>query len=275
MALEKRKIGDLEIAYRITGDAGARPIVLIHGLTASMRDWGFTVKPLAEAGWRVLTPDNPGHGESSAPGDASAYAMTAVADVQHALSVELGFAPAVVVGHSMGGAVAEEYAIRHGGDVSALVLVDSAGGSPRDHPVSMEREEFAALERITALGQGMEAVWELHQERGMWASVTGLPPPVQTFFKARFCRCSPPGYIHGDRQMHGRRNTVAELGGFAKPALVICGEHEDALMQGTSNELAAALPQARLAMIPKAGHSPQFENAAAFNAALLAFLKTV
>ncbi len=275
MTLEKRTIGGVEIAYRIAGDASGRPIILIHGLTASMRDWWLNVKPLAEAGWRVLTPDNPGHGDSSAPGEAGAYAMTAVADGLHELAVELGFAPAVIVGHSMGGAVAEEYAIRHGGDVSALVLVASAGGSQRPYPPSAEREALAEIERVTALEQGMDAVWALHQERGMWASVSGLPPSVQAFFKARFCRCSAPGYIHGDRQMKARRNTVAELGGFAKPALVVCGENEEALMQGTSRELAAALPQGRLVMVPKVGHSPQFEDAAAFNAALLAFLAAV
>lgn len=131
MALEKRTIDGVEIAYRIAGEAGARPIVLIHGLTANMRDWFSNVKPLAEAGWRVLTPDCPGHGGSSAPDEPCAYAMPQVADRLHALAAELGFAPAVIMGHSMGGAIAEEYAIRHGADVSALVLVDSAGGKSR------------------------------------------------------------------------------------------------------------------------------------------------
>jgi pimeloyl-ACP methyl ester carboxylesterase len=246
--------------------------MLVHGLTANVRDWMFTVKPLTDAGWRVVTSDNPGHGDSSAPLEPSAYAIAHVADVLHRLAALLGFAPAAIVGHSMGGAIAEEYAVRHGEDVDALVLVASAGGSPRPYRRTAEMDAFAEVERSVALNRGMEAVWELHQERGRWASVKGLEPQAQAFLKARFCKCSPQGYLYGDRQLHGRRNTVADLGRFAKKALVVCGEHEEVLMKGTSAELAAALPNARRVTIPKAGHSPQFENPAAFNAALLGFL---
>lgn len=272
MTLDKRTIDGVELAYRIAGDAGARPIVLIHGWTANLHDWTSNVKPLAEAGWRVLTPDQPGHGDSAAPREPTFYSMANIADVLHQLAVELGFAPAVIVGHSMGGAVAEEYAIRHGGDVDALVLVASAGGSPRLYPKMPEADAIAATERALAFEQGMEAVWELHQERGLWACAKGLSPPVREFLKARFCKCSPQGYIHAGGGMHGRRNTVADLGAFSKKALVICGENEEPLMQGTSRELAVALPNARLATIPRAAHSPQFENAEAFNAVLLEFL---
>jgi pimeloyl-ACP methyl ester carboxylesterase len=270
--METRVIDGIELAYRISGDAGAKPIVLIHGLTANMRDWMFTVKPLMEAGWRVLTADNPGHGDSSAPLEPATYEMAHVADVLHRLAMELGFAPAVIVGHSMGGAIAEEYAVRHGEHVDGLVLVASAGGSPRPYVRTPEMDVFADVEKDVALNQGMEAVWELHQERGMWASVKGLEPQARAFLKARFCKCSPQGYLYGDRQLHGRRNTVADLRRFTKKALVVCGEHEEALMKGTSADLAAAVPDARQVTIPKAGHNPQFENPAAFNAALLGFL---
>src|SRR5471030_278960 len=111
--MKTRLIDGVEITYRISGDAGARPIILLHGLIANMRDWMFTVIPLTEAGWRVLTPDNPGHGDSSSPSEPEFYAITHTADMIHGLAKELGFAPAVIVGHSMGAAIAEEYAIRH------------------------------------------------------------------------------------------------------------------------------------------------------------------
>jgi pimeloyl-ACP methyl ester carboxylesterase len=270
LPLEKRTIDGVSLAYRITGEG--RPVVLIHGLTANMRDWFRNVKPLAEAGFRVLTPDLPGHGGSSAPQQQSVYAMAHIADVLHELASELGFAPAAVVGHSMGGAVAEEYAVRHSEDVSALVLVDSAGGSPRAYVRTPQMVEFAELERNVAFAQGMGAVWDLHQERGMWASVKGLQPQVQKFLKSRFCECSPQGYIYGDRQMNERRNTISDLRTFLKKSLVICGENEATLLKGTSAELAAALPNATFVEISKAGHSPQFENADVFNASLIEFL---
>jgi pimeloyl-ACP methyl ester carboxylesterase len=273
MPSQKRTIDGVELAYRISGEG--RPIVLIHGLAANMRDWSLTVKPLAEAGWRVLTPETPGHGDSAAPPDREAYGMASVADRLHGLAVALGFAPAVIVGHSMGGAIAEEYAARHGGDVAALVLVASAGGAPRPYVRTPQMDAFAAEERATVLEHGMQAAWDLHQARGTWASVQHMPPAVQAFFRARFLRCAPLGYAYGDDALQGRRDTTDDLRRFDKPALVICGAHEEPLMRGTSAALAAALPRARLVEIANAGHGLQYENAAAFNAALLAFLRTV
>lgn len=271
--MEKRAIDGVDIAYRVSGEPGGKPIVLMHGATANMRDWFLTVKPLAAAGWRVLTPDMPGHGGSSAPDDIAVYAMTAVADRLHALAAGLGFAPAVIVGHSMGGAVAEEYAIRHGGDVAALVLVDSAGGAPRDFPRTPEFEAFLAEEKQLAYGPGgMEALWEMHQARGAWSSVKGLPPPVQAFFKARFCSCSANGYFLGGVALAARRDTVPELSRIGQRTLVTLGEREEPFLTQVSESLAAAIPNARLVKIPGAGHSPQFENADAFNAVLLEFL---
>jgi pimeloyl-ACP methyl ester carboxylesterase len=275
MPLEKRTIDGVELAYRVTGDAAARPIVLIHGLTANMLDWRLTVKPLTEAGWRVLTPDCPGHGDSSALLDASAYAMTRVADLLHKLAVELGFAPAVIAGHSMGGAIAEEYVIRHGADVGALVLVDSAGGKPRRAEPDAALRDLIATERKLAFAQGMEAVWDFHQEHGMWASAKHAPPAIRQMLKARFCTVSPQGHVYGDEALGTRRDTRPELRQYAKQALVVCGENEIPELKKAAEELADALPGARRETIEGAWHSPQVENAAAFNAVLLDFLKAL
>ncbi len=54
----------------------------------------------------------------------------------------------------------------------------------------------------------------------------------------RFVRCSPQGYIHGSKMMHGRRNTLADLERFTKKTLVVCGEHEEQLMKGHFGQLA-------------------------------------
>src|SRR5262245_8219758 len=120
--MKKEVIRGVEIAYHALGDTNAKPIVLIHGLTATAGDWRQTASALVEEGWRVLSPDCPGHGSSSAPRDAEAYAMEGVADVLHMLAQTLGWDPAVIVGNSMGGAIAQEYAIRHPGSVMGLVL---------------------------------------------------------------------------------------------------------------------------------------------------------
>ena len=91
-------IDGVELSGHVAGLPEGRPIVLLHGLTASSTDWSFTLPPLIEEGWRVLSPDLPGHGRSSAPSESAAYRMERVADLVHVFAGELGFAPAVDLG---------------------------------------------------------------------------------------------------------------------------------------------------------------------------------
>jgi pimeloyl-ACP methyl ester carboxylesterase len=275
VGVEKRTIDGIELAAHMAGEPGARPIVLLHGLTASARDWTLTIKPLTQAGWRVLSPDLPGHGQSSAPKDPAAYGMERVADLAHGLAQALGWAPAVIVGASMGGAVAQEYAIRHPADVAALVLVDSAGDPRQPLPRSPEQADFAEREFALALEQGMQAVWELHQTERGWLYAGGFAPQVQTWRKARFCRTSPEGYLYSDRALADRRKTLPDLARIDCRTLVICCEHEEPFLRVVAEDLAATIPRAEYATIPRAWHSPQIENSRAFNATLLKFLASL
>ena len=184
-----------------------------------------------------------------------------------------GFAPGVVIGHSFGGAIAEAYAVRHPADVTALVLVDTAGGPQRAdaHPPDIQapphdrERDFGLFARHGSRG-------DLHQEHGLWASAVGCSPQARAYLKARFCRVSPQGYIHSFPAMVERPDSLPELGRLKPRTLVICGEHETEPMLDTSREMAASIPGARLEVIPRAGHTPQFENAARFNEVLLGFL---
>ena len=274
--MERATIAGVELAFETSGDPAGRGVVIIHGLTASVPEWRRTATGLARAGWRTLAADNPGHGESSAPEDAAAYEAANIADLLHGLAVERGCAPAVLIGHSWGGMIAEEYAIRHPGDVAALVLVDSAGGGPRAYPPRDEATRaLYRREQDIVLNQGMGALWDYHQAHGLWGSVAGAPPETQARLKARFCRTSPQGYLFGNQSLGGRRDTLADLARLTVRTLVVRGEHEDALMTQTSREIAAAIPGARLEVIAGAGHSPHIENPRAFNAALLAFMAQV
>jgi pimeloyl-ACP methyl ester carboxylesterase len=270
--VEKTTIEGIDIAYRVAGEAGGRPIVLIHGYTGNTRNWALSVKPLVQGGWRTLTADNPGHGYSAAPEDAGAYTMWAMADLQHALAKATGFAPAVVVGHSMGGAIAEEYTIRHPESVAALVLVDSAGGGPREDAMMSAMARGMEKARTIARAEGMAALWDYQVESGGRPLPAGITQEMRDFLRNEFALTSTAGYIHCGQGMRDRRNTLPELAALAKPTLVIRGENENPGLVEAADGLAAAIPGARYEVIAGAAHSPQFENAGRFNEVLGAFL---
>src|SRR5439155_1509474 len=112
-------------------DAGrGAPVVFLHGLGASMYAWRNNLGAVAAAGFRVIAFDNRGFGLSDkppAPYDNAAYARLAIAFMD-----SLGLPDAVLVGHSMGGAIAAEVAIEHPPRVRGLILVGSAGLGTRE-----------------------------------------------------------------------------------------------------------------------------------------------
>jgi pimeloyl-ACP methyl ester carboxylesterase len=119
------------VAYRLAGDRVGDPIILIHGITASSAVWQPVAERLA-ARHTVLAPDLLGHGESAKPrGD---YSMGAFASGIRDLALSLEIEPASVVGHSLGGGVAMQFAYQFPERTGRLALVSSGGLGRRVHP---------------------------------------------------------------------------------------------------------------------------------------------
>lgn len=270
--MERATVNGVELGYLVAGEPGSRSAVLIHGYTGNIRNWALTVKPLVAGGWHTLSADNPGHGSSSSPDDAGVYTIPAMADLHHALAMSLGFTPAVVIGHSMGGAIAEEYALRHPEAVSALVLVDSAGGGPREDAQMAAMATMMQQARGIAQEKGMAALWDYQVAAGMRPGIDKLAPELGDYLRSEFALTSVTGYLNCGLGMRDRRNTLPQLGTWRKPALVVRGENEAPGLVQASNGLAAAISGARYEIVPGAAHSPQFENASRFNEILLDFL---
>ena len=267
-------IAGIELSYRTAGAEGRTPVLFIHGFTGNLRNWSLQVKALiAHGGYRTLSVDNPGHGDSSAPDDPSVYAMHNVADVLHQLAVGLDFAPAIVFGHSMGGAIAEEYAIRHPEHVKALVLVGSAGGASGAERADMATSSDALRDDYQRGGMG--AVYDTRQARTPFPGYADLPQQTRDFLRAEFMRTSWPGFEYGSRALHERAETLTALAGLHKPTLITHGSSESDALKRVADDLALTIPGARRVVIPSAGHSPQFENAEAFNREMFTFLDSL
>src|SRR5438309_5866039 len=119
------------VVYRVAGSGG--PVVLlIHGITGSAKQWDQVVPLLAER-YTVLAPDLLGHGQSAKPrGD---YSLGAYAASVRDLLVALGHRRATVVGHSLGGGVAMQFAYEYPPFAERLVLVSSGGLGREVHPM--------------------------------------------------------------------------------------------------------------------------------------------
>src|SRR2546428_9358028 len=129
MTLDYIEARNIRLAYAVSGPPNGPACILIHGWTGSSEEWSTVVGPLNALGWHTLAIDCPGHGHSAATRARESYTMPALADLHYAVARVLGFTPAVVVGFSMGGAIAEEYTLRHAEAVRGIVRLGSAGGA--------------------------------------------------------------------------------------------------------------------------------------------------
>ena len=116
------QVNGIEINYRLEGD-GDETIVLVNGLADDLETWVFQMDDLLGAGYRVLRFDNRGVGQTSAP--PGPYTSRMLADDTKALVDELGLSGFHLMGISMGGMIAQEYAINYGGDLKTRHAVDA------------------------------------------------------------------------------------------------------------------------------------------------------
>ncbi|MCU1485929.1 MAG: putative hydrolase or acyltransferase of alpha/beta superfamily [Actinomycetia bacterium] len=253
----------------IEAGEGGRPLLLVHGFTGAKEDFADHLVALADAGWHVVAPDLPGHG-SSHP-DGAEFGFDAYAGVVLALADDLGWARFALLGHSMGGVVAQHLVAAAPERVTALVLMDT---SPDRVGVDGELVDLACEVAST---QGLPALLELQRalgspldtERGR---ALHARPGWQEHQDQKFLRCSAEMYVTMARLLTTAPSRVDQLGAIGVPTLVLVGA-DDLLLREPSDRLAAAIPGARLVVVPGAGHSPQLEAPEAWFSAVTAFLE--
>jgi pimeloyl-ACP methyl ester carboxylesterase len=241
------------ISYEVTG-SGYPPLLLTHGYGAS----GAMFSPnLAAASARnqVVTWDIRGHGSSESPADTGYYSADAALADMAALLAELGVDRGVLGGHSLGGYLSLDFALRHPDQVAGLVLIGTGPGfrsdAARDDWNRRAHKTAARLEErgLAALGGGSE----LHGQHG-----------------------DPGGLARAARHTLTQRDShvIDGLPGIQVPTLVIVGA-EDAPFQAAAEYMTAKLPRARKVVIPAAGHAPNVDQPEQFNAELRAFLDEI
>lgn len=268
-------VGDVELVVAEAG-AGGRPLLLAHGWTGSKEDFADWMLPLADAGYHVVVPDHRGHGASAKPDDERAYSLDIFAADVVGLADVLGWDRFVLLGHSMGGMVAQKVAMAHAHRLVGLVLMDTHHG-----PVDVDRS-------VVDLGIEMARTHGTAAIADVMAMATE-PGPLETEAYRRVCAERPGHFERGIEmtrvasaamyaamldEMAETPSRLDALAALAVPTLVLVGD-QDLPFVPASEALAAAIPGARYEVLADAGHSPQFEAPAAWWSAMRSFLDSL
>lgn len=162
--------------YDAPGEGRRKPVVLLHGIGASASPFAPVLARLRQSSRRVLALDNPGHGLSSTP-RATLDPERLFEAIAHVLDLELR-EPAVLVGCSLGGAMALRYAQHRPQNVAGLMLA-SPGGAPVEDPD--ERERFLRLFEVENLRDAKAFLERLHHEVPWYGPLLG--PDLVRLFK--------------------------------------------------------------------------------------------
>jgi pimeloyl-ACP methyl ester carboxylesterase len=267
---------DLDV---LEAGSGARKVLLVHGFTGAKEDFADHLDQLAALGWHVVAPDLRGHGTSSAPTGTDGYTLKAFAGDVVALTDALGWDDLVLLGHSMGGMIAQLAALELGPvRLRGLVLMDTSHG-----PIGGIDAELVATGKALVSAGGMTALVEATRD-GDGAldteanqRVLATRPGYREFGEAKSLACSPDMWVGVvDEVLATQADRLADLAASLTdvPTLVIVGE-QDTPFVPHAERMASSMGQARLAVIADAGHSPQFENPDAWFEVLAGFLAEV
>jgi len=271
------KIRDVSLYVEVLGRG--YPLLLMHGGPGLDHVSLTPFRQLADR-HTVVFYDHRCNGRSSgAPVTSMTWEnLTADAD---ALREELGFERWAVLGHSFGGHVALEYALRYPERVSRLVLLDTAGDARWSQKNAADVLAGRGFSPKTVAVARRFFSGRIEPKDFVRASVRLLPAYDHRFSLLRLARemleggwrmkARPEALTFGGQMMRGW-SVMDRLGEIRVPTCVIAG-HDDFLFPPESQALlAAGIPNARLRIIERAGHNPQSERPAETLAAVADFL---
>jgi 3-oxoadipate enol-lactonase len=257
-------VNDVELNYKLEGD-GEETIVLINGLADDLETWAGQMDDLLTAGYRVLRFDNRGIGASSKP--AGPYSSPMLADDAKALVDSLGVTGFHLMGVSMGGMIAQEYALAYPGDLRSVTF-----GCTYAAPGPFCSRMFAMWADLAPV-HGVPFVM---RDVTLWAFTVG-------FFEQRGAELAEfeTAMRYLDQPVHAylaqlaviqQHDTTERLGQVATPALVLAGEEDILIPVSLSRRIHDAIPGSEWATT-RGGHACVWEHPAEFNQTFLDFVR--
>jgi 3-oxoadipate enol-lactonase len=256
----------VRIAYRTEGSSDpARPwLVFSNSLACDHTMWDAQMAEFAD--FRILRFDTRGHGASGAP--AGDYTLEVLADDLKALLDHLAIGRCHFVGLSMGGMIAQQFALRHPGRFASMTLADTTSRFPAESRTVWDERLAVARSR------GMDALVPSTLERWFTAAFREREP-AEVARIGQLIRSTPVAGYAGCAYGISRINLTARLGTIDCPTLVLVGDSDLGTPRPMSEDIVQALPGSRLQVIEQAAHLANVEQPAAFNRMLRQFLSSL
>jgi len=246
------------ITYSVVPDEAKNlpALILMHGAGAASQQWPYRLRRLP--GWQVFSPDLPGHGRSGGQVERKIEGYAArVLEWMEAVSIER----AVLVGHSMGAAIALAMAIQAGEKVRGLILLGAAARFPVN-PMLLEKLSVPLWAQ-----EGVNLIVK-------WSFSKGADQRLrQDYFKQLIA--NQAGVVHNDFAACSVFDVTARLSEIRQPVWLLCGEEDVMVPLRLSQELAGAIPKAKLRLLSHCGHMFFQEHAAETAAAIEENLQTL
>jgi pimeloyl-ACP methyl ester carboxylesterase len=242
----------VRIHYEIAGTGPA--LLLTHGYSATGEMWRGQVEAFSPH-FRIITWDMRGHGRSDYPQDGAAYSEEATVADMAALLDEAGAERAVVGGLSLGGYMSLAFHLAHPERVRGLLIVDTGPGYKNDEArAGWNRNALNTAGRYESEGLARLAAGSPEMRASTHRDATGLAKAARGMLTQRDAK------------------VISALPVIAVPSLVVVGANDTPFL-AASDYMAAKIPGAKKAVIAGAGHAANLDQPAAFNAAVLGFLR--
>jgi 3-oxoadipate enol-lactonase len=260
------KIGDGRFAHEAAGDPAKTPLIFLHGIGGAARAWRGQVDAFSDR-YRAIAWDMPGYG-GSAP--LPVVSIATLADALQDFLSQLGAIKPVLVGHSIGGMIVQQWLVKHPDTAAAIVLAQTSpafGKADGDWQKSFIDARLGPLDRgETMVSLAPTLVREL----------VGNDPDTNGMELARDCMAHVPEASYRASMLallgFDQRQALKEI---KVPTLVLSGSKDRNAPAPMMAKMASFIPSANYVELENVGHLVNLERPAAFNAALDQFLKTV